>query len=507
MKLVYQTNKMLLEDTISQSTNSDVLNLDGAVGYCIQADIDVNTPSPKTFDSPAAAALTFQGVTLTAQDEGTAGNNISIELLDTGVPSQALEVNVTGDAISVNLELDAGTASSLVNQGLTYTAAEVGVAGDSITLELADTGVPSQALEINVVGTDISVNLELDAGTASSLVEQDLTYTADAVGVAGDNITIAYIDDGTAGAETVNVTGTDIVVHMEAGVSTATQIKTAVDASGPASALISVAITGTGSNAQNAVAETNLAGGADPAIVTDADALKAALDLDVDVTNLISIAGTGAVPLVVLAQTPLAGGVDPAIVTTASQLVAAIDGDAPAFALVDASGAGGTPLTAAAADNLVGGVDSEVDIDDNTVTIPSHGFSTGLKGQLTSTGTLPAGLSLLTDYFIIVVDANTVKFATTLNNANAGTAVNLTDDGSGVATFTSTALAGANVKIQKRANEDMDWVDVAAATNITADVSLSFEVTDPQYRQIRMVYTMTAGQMAIENWALVKVLT
>jgi len=105
------------------------------------------------------------------------------------------------------------------------------------------------------------------AATDAALVVQDLTYTAVAgQGYQGNDIAIEYLDTETAGAETVTVTETLgkklISVGMESGVSTATQIETAIDASTEALALVSVAVTGTGSNAQTAVAETFLSGGA-----------------------------------------------------------------------------------------------------------------------------------------------------------------------------------------------------------------------------------------------------
>lgn len=53
---------------------------------------------------------------------------------------------------------------------------------------------------------------------------------------------------------------------------------------------------------------------------------------------------------------------------------------------------------------------------------------------LTTTGTLPAGLATSTIYFIIKVSANTFKLATTIANAEAGTAINITDAGTGTHT-------------------------------------------------------------------------
>lgn len=59
--------------------------------------------------------------------------------------------------------------------------------------------------------------------------------------------------------------------------------------------------------------------------------------------------------------------------------------------------------------------------------------------QLTSTTTLPAGLSLATNYWIIRLSADTFSFATSLALALAGTAVDITDTGTGTHTISDTA--------------------------------------------------------------------
>ena len=55
--------------------------------------------------------------------------------------------------------------------------------------------------------------------------------------------------------------------------------------------------------------------------------------------------------------------------------------------------------------------------------------------QLTTTTTLPAGLSLATDYYVIKLTDTTCSFATSYANAVAGTAINITDAGTGTHTI------------------------------------------------------------------------
>jgi hypothetical protein len=58
------------------------------------------------------------------------------------------------------------------------------------------------------------------------------------------------------------------------------------------------------------------------------------------------------------------------------------------------------------------------------------------KVQFTTTGTLPTGLSLATDYWLVRVSATTARVATSFANAIAGTVVAFTDAGSGTHTLT-----------------------------------------------------------------------
>jgi hypothetical protein len=90
---------------------------------------------------------------------------------------------------------------------------------------------------------------------------QDLTYSAELFGTAGNAITVEYTGGGTAGSEVVTVLGNAVSVQIQSGVSTADQIRTAILGSAAALTLVSVVVSGTGSNAQTTVAPTSLTGG------------------------------------------------------------------------------------------------------------------------------------------------------------------------------------------------------------------------------------------------------
>jgi hypothetical protein len=167
----------------------------------------------------------------------------------------------------------------------------------------------------------------------------------------------------------------------------------------------------------------------------------------------------------------------------------------PSVHNADDSGAGSISVTVA-----VVGIPSEVDIVSNTVTVPDHGYTTGFKVQLTTDGTLPAGLSTATDYFLIVVDENTLQFAASLANAQAGTEIDLTTEGSkgAEATITGVALAGASVKFQC-SNDGTTWADIQTATAITVDGSTFLNQPSVAYRYFKAVKALTSGQVDLQG--------
>ena len=144
--------------------------------------------------------------------------------------------------------------------------------------------------------------------------------------------------------------------------------------------------------------------------------------------------------------------------------------------------------------------DSNVVVLRDTIAIAAHGYPVGLKGQLTTTGTLPAGLSTGTDYFVIVVDAGNIQLAASLVDANAGTAVDITAAaGGGTHTFTATALAGGGVKLQASINGSL-WCDVSSSSaSVTTSGSTMWNVSNPYYKEVRIYYTLTAGQITTSS--------
>ena len=82
-------------------------------------------------------------------------------------------------------------------------------------------------------------------------------------------------------------------------------------------------------------------------------------------------------------------------------------------------------------------VDASTDV--VTLTDTKMGLRNGTRFQVAADTTLPAGLSAATNYFWIAISTTTGKIATTLANSRAGTAVDITDAGTGTLTITVNA--------------------------------------------------------------------
>ena len=137
-------------------------------------------------------------------------------------------------------------------------------------------------------------------------------------------------------------------------------------------------------------------------------------------------------------------------------------------------------------------------------TAAAHGMKTGLIVRVSTTTTLPAGLSGATDYFVIYVSADTFKLATSLANAQAGTAIDITSAGTGTHTITPTALAGCIFKLQGSL-DDSTYIDLAGTSeSISASTNLLYTFTDPAFEYIRGYFTLTTGQLSVAQTILTK---
>jgi hypothetical protein len=121
----------------------------------------------------------------------------------------------------------------------------------------------------------------------------------------------------------------------------------------------------------------------------------------------------------------------------------------------------------------------------NTITITGHGMLTGTKlTYQDGSGTALAGLADNTAYFVVVVDANTIKVASSLSNAQAGTTIALTGTGNNAqtlegdtATATATVSSAGKVTGVSITAVGSDYQSVPAVT-IAAPATETLDLTD-----------------------------
>ena len=127
------------------------------------------------------------------------------------------------------------------------------------------------------------------------------------------------------------------------------------------------------------------------------------------------------------------------------------------------------------------------------ITISNHGYQTGLKGQFTTTGSLPGGISALTDYFIIRIDASTIKVADSLVNAEAGTGILINTTGSGTHTFTPTAYSGGTIGLST-SNDKINYVNLPSCqVTIDSAGNSMFNIVEPSYLYLKFTFTPSSG--------------
>jgi microcystin-dependent protein len=115
---------------------------------------------------------------------------------------------------------------------------------------------------------------------------------------------------------------------------------------------------------------------------------------------------------------------------------------------------------------------SAVDPSTDTITVPSNeSLITGQAVALTGSS-LPTGLSAQT-YYVIRISATSVKLASSLANAQNGTAVDITADGSGTCTLTQTLTSRSIGATGGEEAHAMSSTELLAHTHAVNDVGVS----------------------------------
>ena len=118
-----------------------------------------------------------------------------------------------------------------------------------------------------------------------------------------------------------------------------------------------------------------------------------------------------------------------------------------------------------------------------TFTESSHEYQTGDAVQVSTTDTIPGGLAVLTIYYVINASSSTIKLATTLTLAKAGTAINITSTGAGTHTIQTVVTASMKASVLQANNKvfifrpgarPLEWDNSFTDTNADGTVDSVF---------------------------------
>jgi hypothetical protein len=124
-----------------------------------------------------------------------------------------------------------------------------------------------------------------------------------------------------------------------------------------------------------------------------------------------------------------------------------------------------TDATPGAQSFVAAAVKTNVQSPASSIALPAHGFVTGLKVALSGTN-LPTGLSA-TNYWVIVLDADTISLADSLVHAVAGTKISITGAGTTADAALTPASLGSSTVTVKASLDGVSYFAYATPKTVT----------------------------------------
>ena len=267
----------------------DVRGMSYAYGYGqFNANVNINGPllgygfqpsiaAAATIDTNTYITAFYDNANIDCESPGHTSANFSPDIAE-----MATARNFTGVNINPNIPVLNGNAGVIgVNISGQFGAFNSGGYYQGVNI------YPNISSAQYAAGINVSMdNVTAYPGVQASLVFQDLTLTFNDPGNFNDSFTLEYTSGATAGAEVLSIVGFAIQVQIESGVSTATQVRAAMQSNFGFNAAVTVVISGVGSTAQVTAGPTNFSGGINAGRV-----LAAFLDGDVEITGGLSFSG------------------------------------------------------------------------------------------------------------------------------------------------------------------------------------------------------------------------
>lgn len=146
---------------------------------------------------------------------------------------------------------------------------------------------------------------------------------------------------------------------------------------------------------------------------------------------------------------------------------------------------------------------SSSDVSLDAISISSHSYQSGLKVRFSTTGILPNGLSLATDYFLIKISENVLMVADSQANALIGSYISITNSGSGVHTIE--VQAASNVVTYLEASLDNEiWVKIPDSEQEIQTTAKMLEHESAYYHFLRVNIIIESGQFELSSKIMIK---
>ena len=146
---------------------------------------------------------------------------------------------------------------------------------------------------------------------------------------------------------------------------------------------------------------------------------------------------------------------------------------------------------------------SDIDTVGGKVFRLNHGYANGLKVRLTTTGTLPTGLELNTDYYV----SNQNSFGFELNDTKSGVLLGEYIEfigGTGTHTITPQVYGSTSIKMEATVDNE-NYAEVSnSLIQSTQNENVMLEINNPLYRSCRLCVYVDSGQTTITIKVLLK---
>lgn len=135
-------------------------------------------------------------------------------------------------------------------------------------------------------------------------------------------------------------------------------------------------------------------------------------------------------------------------------------------------------------------------------TSSAHGYKTGLKVRFTTSGVLPTGLSLATDYYLIRISDDVLMVASSQSNALLGDYLTISG-GSGTHTINVQTFEPVLLKLRGSIDGEI-WVDLPDSLVNIADEPQMMEHEAAYFHKVKAQIVIGAGQYNVNCKIMIK---